>query len=154
METDQAARKATMARLEPFIGEWTLEAVFAQGRPPGDTARCVFEWILDGQFVLQRATVPHPDAPDGFSVIGVDAETGAYTQHYFDSRGVARLYSMTFDDGVWKLLRESPDFTPLDFLQRFTGTFEGDDVVRGAWEICRDGSTWELDFDLIYTRDQ
>jgi hypothetical protein len=33
------------------------------------------------------------------------------------------------------------------------GTF-GDDVrtIRGRWEICRDGSTWEHDFDLVYTR--
>jgi hypothetical protein len=41
----------------------------------------------------------------------------------------------------------------LDFSQRFTGTF-GDDVrtIRGRWEICRDGSTWEHDFDFVYTR--
>jgi len=29
-------------------------------------------------------------------VIGPDAGDG-YTQHYFDSRGIARLYAMTFD---------------------------------------------------------
>ena len=29
-------------------------------------------------------------------MIGPDAGDG-YTQHYFDSRGIARLYAMTFD---------------------------------------------------------
>jgi hypothetical protein len=45
-------------------------------------------------------------------------------QHYFDSRGVARLYEMTFSGGVWNLLRNSSDFTPLEFSQRFSGTFQ------------------------------
>jgi hypothetical protein len=30
---------------------------------------------------------------------------------------------------------ESPDFTPLDFQQRFTGTFSDDgNTISGAWE--------------------
>jgi hypothetical protein len=37
------------------------------------------------------------------------------------SRGVVRIYAMTFDDGVWILRRESADFTPLAFAQRFVG---------------------------------
>ena len=49
--------------------------------------------------------------------------------------GVARLYAMTLDAGTWTLLRESPDFSPLDFAQRFTGTFSDDgDTIRGTWE--------------------
>jgi hypothetical protein len=60
---------------------------------------------------------------------------------------------MTFSDGVWTLLRESPDFSPLDFSQRFTGTFSDDgDSIIGRWEISRDGSPWERDFDLSYFR--
>ena len=39
---------------------------------------------------------------------------------------MVRLYAMSFADGVWTLTRESPDFTPLDFRQRFTGTFSTD----------------------------
>jgi hypothetical protein len=30
---------------------------------------------------------------------------------------------MSLEDGVWKLWRDPPDFSPLDFAQRFTGTF-------------------------------
>src|SRR5690348_16055459 len=78
---------------------------------------------------------------------------GAYTQHYFDSRGVVRLYAMTLAGGVWTLTRESPDFTPLDFRQRFTGTFSADgNTIDGAWESGRDGGGWEHDFALTYRR--
>jgi hypothetical protein len=109
----------------------------------------VFEWILGGRFVSQRMEIPHPDAPDGFMIIGADGD--AYTQHYFDSRGVVRLYAMSFTDGVWTLLRDSPDFTPLAFHQRYIGTV-GDDTITGRWETSPDGARWELDFHLNYTR--
>ncbi|MND02353.1 hypothetical protein D3C83_217020 [compost metagenome] len=60
---------------------------------------------------------------------------------------------MNFADGVWTLTRESPDFSPLNFRQRFTGTFSDDgNVIRGAWDIGPNESDWEHDFDLIYRR--
>ncbi len=61
---------------------------------------------------------------------------------------------MTFDDGLWTLRRDSPDFSPLEFWQRFTGTFSEDgNRIDGQWEISHDeGANWEKDFDLNYTR--
>jgi hypothetical protein len=107
---------------------------------------------LDGQFVVQRTEIPDPNAPDGLCIVAYNPTTATYTQHYFDSRGVARLYAMTFRDGIWTLLRESPDFTPLDFSQRFTGRFSADgNTIAGTWEIDN-GSGWKKDFDLIYSR--
>ncbi|HMG63353.1 MAG TPA: hypothetical protein VK599_10440 [Streptosporangiaceae bacterium] len=44
--------------------------------------------------------MPVPDAPDSCCVV-VAADDGRYVQHYFDSRGVARLYVMTID-GQWQ----------------------------------------------------
>jgi hypothetical protein len=75
-------------------------------------------------------------------------------QHYFDSRGVVRLYEMTFDGTTWQLLRTKPDVTPLEFSQRYVGTFAPDgDTIEGAWETSDDlGATWEHDFELIYRR--
>jgi hypothetical protein len=41
----------------------------------------------------------------------------------------------------------------LEFAQRFTGAFDADGTtITGRWEISRDGSHWEHDFDLVYTR--
>ncbi len=39
------------------------------------------------------------------------------------------------------------------FWQRFSGRVSDDaNVIRGAWEKSSDGSTWEHDLELIYTR--
>jgi hypothetical protein len=138
-------------QLDPFIGEWTLTAVFPGG-PTGE-ASAVFEWILDGQFLVERSEVPHPAAPDGLKVVGLNAG-GGYTQHYFDSRGVVRVYAMKFDGENWELLRVTPDFTPLDFSQRYTGRFSDDGQrIEGRWETSDDrGENWTLDFELNYAR--
>jgi hypothetical protein len=142
-----------MQRLAPFVGEWSLEAVSPVWAPTGVAGRTVFEWTLGGQYLLQRASADHPDAPDGLMIIGPGAGGEGFTQHYFDSRGVTRLYAMRFAAGRWELLREAPDFSPLDFSQRFTGDFtDGGGSIDGRWETLTDGGAWELDFELHYTR--
>jgi len=149
MEPDPAA-SAAMERLEPFIGEWVMAATFPSG-PAGGTGRAVFEWALGRQFLIQRSEVP--GAPDSIEIMGFDSARQSYRQHYFDSRGIARLYAMDFSDGVWTLLRDTPDFTPLAFAQRFTGTFSADGRrINGRWETSQDGCAWELDFHLSYTK--
>ena len=139
-------------RLERFIGEWTLLVTFP-GTPPVEGGRVVFEWMTGQRFLIQRWEVPVPEAPDGLAVIGFDEGRGTFLQHYFDSRGIARVYVMSLEDGIWTLRRETPDFSPLDFAQRYTGTFSDDGTtIIGPWEIAHDGSTWEHDFDLTYLR--
>lgn len=152
-------RSQALARLDIFIGEWVVEARFPEGESPsiaeggGPQVRSGFEWALNGQFLLQRTEVPVPEAPESLTIVSTDLETGAYTQHYFDSRGVVRLYAMSLADGVWTLTRESSDFSPLDFRQRFTGTFSQDaNTISGAWEKCFSGADWEHDFTLTYRR--
>ena len=99
--------------------------------------------MLGGRFVAQHTEIPHPDAPDSTIIIGPDPAGEAYTQHYFDSRGVVRVYAMTFSDGVWTLLRDTPDFSPLSFAQRFVGRFSDDgNTIQGTWRRPRRGSTW------------
>ena len=151
---DKATQPAELAALEPFIGAWTLHADVQRAGAGDVRARTVFEWILDGRFLLQRSEVDHPEAPDGHMIVALDADGHGLTQHYFDSRGVVRLYAMTFDDGVWTLTREQPDFTPLHFAQRFHGEFSADgNTIDGRWEISHDGgAAWELDFGLTFRR--
>jgi hypothetical protein len=164
----QPARHEALERLGVFAGEWALEASFpgdapaAPQQPDGaqradggtSSGACsVFEWALDGRFLMQRTEVRLPGAPDSLAIVSFDPGTETYTQHYFDSRGTARRYAMSFAEGTWELLRDSPDFSPLDFSQRFTGTFSDDgDTIRGTWEKSFDGSTWEHDFNLTYRR--
>jgi hypothetical protein len=149
---DQHAESSVVDRLAVLIGEWSMEARFMDISPADTAARAVFEWMPGQRFVIQRWEIPVPEAPDGIAVIGPDPEVDDnYLQHYFDSRGVARVYKMSLSDGIWKLWRDSPDFSPLNFSQRFEGTFSDDaKTISGAWEISHDADAWEHDFDLTY----
>jgi hypothetical protein len=144
----------SMQALEPLVGDWKMTAVF-KGLPPADAgAHMRIEWMPGKQFLIQRWEVPVPEAPNGIALIGIDpAHEGGYLQHYFDERGVARVYRMSFTDRVWKLWREEPDFTPLDFSQRYTGNLSEDGkTITGAWEMRLPGNPWQHDFDLTYAR--
>ncbi len=140
--------------LEPFVGAWEVQAEFPYADMGTVRGRTTFDWLLGRRFLLQRAAVDHPDAPDNQAVIAPDPDRpGDFRQHYFDSRGVVRLYAMTFDGREWTLLRLTADFTPLDFAQRFTGTFGDDgDTITGRWETSSDGADWQFDFGLTYRR--
>jgi hypothetical protein len=150
---EQRAGNPGIDALEAFIGEWSLGADFPNAPPTDVRGRVVFEWLSGEQFLVQRWEVPLPEAPDGIAIIGFDRGRETFLQHYFDSRGVVRVYEMSFSDGLWKLWRTTADFSPLDFSQRFTGTFSDDgQTIDGRWEISDDGTSWELDFDLTYTK--
>lgn len=143
---------AVILRLGPLIGEWSVKPDFPGGPPIEGEGRTSFEWMPGEQFVIQRWEAPDP-APSGIAVIWFDSGRGTLVQHYFDSRGVARLYEMSLEDGVWELRRHEADFSPLDFHQRFSGRLSEDGgTISGSWEISDDGSNWEHDFDLIYAR--
>jgi hypothetical protein len=147
--TDPSPRADGLAALDVLVGEWSARV--PAGTPPG---RVVFEWALGGEFLIQRTETPRPAIPDSLAIIAYDADTDSYTQHYFDSRGVVRVYTMALRDGVWTLLRDEPDFSPLAFAQRFEGTFSADgNIIDARWETSHDGGAhWELDFPLTFTR--
>lgn len=159
-----AGRPAAVAALDVLVGTWDQEATFEAGYfgPGSDAvtlggAQTTFTWLDGGFFLIQRMRVDNPDAPNGITIIGAglspypdDAATepGPLAQHYYDSRGAARVYQMSLDDGVWKLWRTAPGFS-----QRFSGTLAPDGrTIQGAWEKSRDGVTWEHDFRLTYSK--
>ena len=139
--------------LEAFIGKWSMAiaAPWADFQEGG--AKVTFEWMPGEKFLIERWEVPVPEAPDGLAVIGWNERRGTYLQHYFDSRGVARVYEMGLEDGVWTLERNKPDFSDFEFSQRFSGTFSDDGkAIEGAWEIAKDHQNYEKDFDLVYRK--
>jgi hypothetical protein len=144
VQANQPDSNPAMARLAALVGEWTQQ-VDITGVPAG---RTVFEWALGGSFLIQRNEIPHPDFPDSILIMASGPGGEAYTQHYFDSRGVARIYNMTFGEGKWTLLRDAQDFTPLDFAQRFTGTFEDERTINGSWDHLDGSGAWRRDFSL------
>ena len=122
--------------LDALVGTWEIRTSYTEV-PPG---RVEFEWALDGAFLLGRSTMEKP-FPNGLMVMTPTL------QHYFDSRGVTRLYEMSIDGGTWTLTRDDPD----PFPQRFTGTFSPDgQTIDGVWE--KQDPDWQVDFTGTYTR--
>jgi hypothetical protein len=145
---DQPTAEQALRKLEPLIGEWSMEATSASGEPWPGGGRIVFEWHDSGAHLVQRGTVDHPEAPNTVSIIGCDAANGTYVQMYSDERGVCRIYQMSISNGEWKLWREGEPFA-----QRFRGTFSQDgNTITGRWEMAEDGTTYETDFELILRR--
>jgi hypothetical protein len=118
------------------------------------------EWLEGERFLLIRARTDHPDFPDSLSVIGqmghdrVDggvptgADESQLRMHYFDSRGVFRVYEVGVDHAAWRWWREAPGFS-----QRFTGTFSPDgDTITGRSQVCEDGVQWVDDLQITYRR--
>jgi hypothetical protein len=138
-----------MDELRVLAGEWTMHIALQPEHGGPLDGHCTIAW-MPGERLLTVRTEIAPPVPSSLSIIASTA--GGYTQHYFDARGVIRLYAMTFRDRVWRLSRTTADFSPLEFCQRFTAAFDGDDVIRGAWERSPDGRDWELDFRLTYRR--
>jgi hypothetical protein len=145
---DQPTAEVALEKLEPLIGEWTLEAYGPHGEPWPGAGRATFEWHDSRAHLVERSTVEMPEAPDGVSIIGCDAANGTYMQLYSDDRGVCRVYEMSIGDGVWKVWRDGEPFS-----QRFTATISDDgNTITGRWETAEDGSNFTTDFDLIYRR--
>jgi hypothetical protein len=145
----QDVRPPALGLLDALVGEWT-QLVSGHGDPTGTMT---FEWALGGRYLLQRSILPAP-FPESMAVIEYDADTAEFRQHYFDGRGVTRIYRMTFTGSEWTLLRTEPDFSPLPFAQRFVATLSDDGrSADGHWEQSHDGgTTWEHDFGLRLER--
>jgi hypothetical protein len=112
-----------------------------------------FEWLPGERFLSERWEVRVPEAPDGIAIIGADPKSeGNDLQHTFDSRGVARVYTMSLEEGVWKLLRDEPDFSALEFVQRSPApSVRTERRSRACWRSAATAGL-EHDFNLTYRK--
>jgi hypothetical protein len=78
-----------------------------------------------------------------------DAQNRLFMLH-FDERGTSRMQNVSIENNVLKWWRDQPGFS-----QRYTNTIASDGkTMVGKGELSRDGTTWERDLDLTYTRDR
>jgi hypothetical protein len=135
-----------VAQWQTFIGTWATEATHPMLPGAAIRGEATFEWLAGQRFVIQRSRYDHPDIPDAIAVIGVTDER--LSMHYFDFRGVHRVYAVDLRDGTWRYWRDAPGFS-----QRFTATLSDDaDTIVGQGELSRDGSRWEGDLAITYRR--
>ncbi|MDF1504651.1 hypothetical protein [Roseisolibacter sp. H3M3-2] len=150
------------AALGRLVGRWTTEATHPA--MPGVVVRGTVdvEWLEGERFLLLRSRTDHPDFPDALSVIGrmghdraapggaapADDDAAALRLHYYDSRGVFRVYETSVDDVAWRWWRNAPGFS-----QRITGRFaDGGDTIEGTSEVCEDDVHWQDDLRITYRR--
>lgn len=138
--------------LEGLAGDWEMELSNASFLPrPSDRVKggpVLIEWVQDGAFLAMRMGDKSSGPPQALWLISRDDSTPNYTVLYYDARSVSRVYEMSFSEGVWKMWREAPGF-----WQRYEGTVSKDGkTITAHWEKSSDGSRWEHDFDVTYTR--
>ena len=112
-----------------------------------------------GEFIVMRTVGVPAEMPDSLSVIGGAPDGEPQPMHYFDSRGVKRMFLMTLEGSTWTIWRDpAEDWNGPDgpgFNQRFIGELSADgNTIEGRWErgMGDAGDEWELDFPLTYTR--
>ena len=143
-DTPDTTRPAVLEPLRALVGTWSLEGAHVQ-LPDPIRGRKTYEWL--GQFLVEHSHYEHPDIPDSIAIIGA-GEEAPLVEHYFDVRGVRRVYQMSFADGVWKFWRDAPGFS-----QRTTGKFSDDgNRITVLAELSRDDATWHRDLELTYTK--
>jgi hypothetical protein len=142
---------------EPLIGTWHAEGELPIEPPLKMTIEATIERL--GAFVVLRSVGEPAEMPDSVSVIGGAREGEPQPMHYFDSRGVKRMFVMALEGSTWKIWRApGEDWNGPDgpgFNQRFFGEISPDGrTIEARWErgVGESGDDWELDFPMTYTR--
>jgi hypothetical protein len=148
-----------LKQLNRLVGNWTTEATHPA--MPGVVVHgtVTVEWLEGERFLIHRASSDHDDFPDSISIIGftgrdrVDNDpmmdrNSQLRMHYYDSRGVTRVYEVSIDDESWRISREAPGFS-----QRFNGKYaENGNAIVGVWQLSRDDVRWDDDLAITYRR--
>lgn len=121
------------------------------------TGQAKFERM--GTFIVFTSVGEPAEVPDSISIIGGAPDGEPQPMHYFDSRGVERLYMTALEGSTWKISRaprqdwngpHGPGFN-----QRFIGEISADGMTIDArWErgMGEAGDEWEVDFPITYHR--
>ena len=130
-----------MSALDRLLGTWHFTMHHSAVSEPV-TGQQRYERVLNGAFVQQHWTYNHPDFPDAMALLSDDR------YHYFDVRGIVRVFDLEMDEGGWSMIRLDENFS-----QRSTARFRGPDVMDGTGEASHDaGVTWQPDFTMTYHR--
>lgn len=128
-----------------LIGQWTTEATHPSVPGTAVHGTASVEWLEGERFLIFRARNEHPDFPDSVSIIG---ETDGLRWHYFDSRGVHRVYEFSVTEDGWEITGDLPEFS-----QRLWVTFaDEDNTMIGKSRLAEDRETWKEDLEINYFR--
>lgn len=140
--------------LQPFaklIGEWKTSGTHPLVPNTILHGHSSFKWIEGGAFLSWHSRIDFKGFPSGIAIFGSDDDTDRFYLLYFDERNVSRKYDVSYQPGVLRWWRNAPNFS-----QRYTWTFDKDeddiDIIVGKGELSLDGTSWNPDLDLTFTR--
>jgi hypothetical protein len=146
-----------MKDFEQLIGEWHGEGEIPIEPPMKISVEAKVERL--GEFIVFRSMGEPAEVPDSVSIIGGAPDGEPQPMHYFDARGVERLFLMALVGSTWKIWRApGEDWNGAHgpgFNQRFIGEISVDrNTIAGRWErgMGDAGDEWEIDFPLTYFR--
>jgi hypothetical protein len=146
-----------MGQFERLIGTWHADGEIPSEPPMKVSVEATVERL--GAFVVLRSVGEPAEMPDSISVIGGAPAGDPQPMHYFDSRGVERLFMMSLEGATWRMWRApGEDWNGADgpgFNQRFIGEISADgQTIEARWErgMGDAGDEWELDFPITYVR--
>ncbi len=131
-----------------LVGEW--KTVGTHPLVPNTTLQghSSFKWIEGGAFLMWYSEIEYEGFPTGIAIFGSDDATGEYFMMYFDEHKVSRKYEVSFQDNILKWWRNAPGFSQ---LYTWTITDNGNTII-GKGLLSKDGTTWEKDLHLTFTR--
>ena len=146
-----------MKEFEPLIGEWRVEGEIPTEPPMMVSGAAKIERL--GELIVFSSMGKPAEVPNSVSIIGGAPDGEPQPMHYFDSRGVKRLFMTALEGSTWKIWRApgedwSGPHGP-GFNQRFIGEIAADGkTIEGRWErgMGSAGEEWEIDFPISYFR--
>jgi len=146
-----------MKEFEPLIGAWHGEGSIPIEPPMTISVLATVERL--GEFIVFRSAGEPAEVPDNISIIGGAPDGEPQPMHYFDDRGVERLYLTTIQGSTWTIWRAPGEdwhgpHGP-GFNQRFIGEISADgSTIVARWErgMGNAGDRWEMDFPITYVR--
>ena len=146
-----------MHEFDPLIGRWHGEGEMPIEPPIRISADVKIEPF--GEFIVMRSVGEPAEMPDAISIIGGAPDGEPQPMHYFDDRGVKRLFMTAVDGSRWTIWRApGEDWNGPDgpgFNQRFIGEISADGrTIEAQWErgMGDAGDHWEIDFPITYVR--
>ena len=139
--------------LKFLIGHWKTKiynASFLVSPSESIAGNVSFEWFEDETFIIMRSDITENGPPAMVSVINQDDTNGQAVMVYYDSRGVSRIYQMSFADNIWKLWRDAP--SP-GFNQKFEGLVSHNGkTIDASCHKMEENNIWVHDFTIKYEK--
>ncbi len=92
-----------MDQFEPLIGAWHADGEIPSDPPMQVSTETHIERL--GELIVIRTQGTPAEMPDSVSIVGGAPVGEPQPMHYFDSRGVKRLYLMTVEGSTWRIWR-------------------------------------------------